>query len=142
MRQWTEPVTDRSRFDIASRTPKAFLHASDLNRIEGNIAYLSEHLNSQGYRIMPIPPKGWSVSDIPRTADLRYICESIMAIIQAYHKPAGYTDISGIPDNSPNFTDINSIEQNLAAIKTLIRGTISAYRHSGTFNLGMEGIRT
>jgi hypothetical protein len=120
MRQWIEPVTDRGRFDIASRTPKAFLHASDLNRIENNIAYLSERLNIQGYRIMTIPPKGWDRDMVPRVSDLRYICEGILAIIQAYHIPDGYTDISGIPDKAPDFTDINNIEYNIASIKALI----------------------
>ena len=128
MRQWTEPITDRSRLDIMGRTLKAYLHAGDLNRIESNIAYLSERLKRQGYSIHVIAVNDWNRDDIPRAADIRHICESIAAITQAYYEPDDYTGISDIPDRALHYSDVNSIEKNLSGIKDLIdRGLKHSY---------------
>jgi len=120
MRLWTEAVTDRSRHDIISGTPKAYLHAADMNRIESNIAYLSERLSRQGYRIQAAEPTVWSRDGVPRVADIVYISGSIQAITRAYYEPDGYTDISDLPGKALDYTDINNVERNLAGIKALI----------------------
>jgi len=120
MREWTEAITDRSRLDIMEGSPKAYLHDGDLNRIENNLAYLSERLSLLGYSIQIVAPKNWSRSDIPRVADIGRICDRIAAITQAYYAPDGYIGISDIRDKALDYRDINSIEKNLSGIKDLI----------------------
>jgi hypothetical protein len=128
MRAWTEAVTDRNRLDLIGRTPKAYLHASDLNRIESNIAYLSDRLGKLGYSIQVIAEKDWCRDDIPKIDDMRHICDSIVVITQAYYIPDVYTDISDIPDRALHYSDVNDIEKNLSSVKDLIeRGATHSY---------------
>jgi len=128
MRVWTEAVTDRNRVDIMARTPKAYLHATDFNRIEGNIAYLSERLDRLGYNIRLIQENNRDRDDIPKSADFKHICDSIEVITQAYYEPDDYADISEIPGKVLDYMDINNIEKNLSGIKDLIdRGTSHNY---------------
>ena len=128
MREWTEAITDRTGLDIMGRTPKAYLHASDLNRIESNMAYLSMRLNRLGYSIQLTAVNDWSRDCIPKAADIWHICDSITAITQAYYEPDGYIDISDIPDKALHYSGVNSIEKNLSVIKDLIdRGLTHSY---------------
>jgi len=120
MTKWITPITDRSILDITVKTPKAYLNVTDLSRIESNIAYLSKRLSLLGYRIKQTIPIDWAKCGVPRVADIQRICESILEIVNVYHKPCEYTDLSGIPNKPLHFTDINAIEQNLSQILSLI----------------------
>jgi len=125
MRKWIEPVTDRSLLDIKVRAPKAFLHADDLNRIESNIAYLSERINRLGYNIEAVLPTDWRKCAVPRVADVERICDNILKIINAYRKPDGYTDLSDIPQKALHITDVNDLERNLLLLLELLESGLS-----------------
>jgi len=118
---WITPVINRTQIDIENKNvKKAYINKSDLNRIEGNIAYLSEFLHSKGYKIQPFPPVSWTNEGIPTTDDIRRICDSIKAITEAYYEPRGYADISGISEKRLGFDDANHVEENLYEIKALL----------------------
>ena len=117
---WKTPITDRVQADIDSKDPKAYLNIIDLNRIEENIAYLSEFLSLNGYEIQPFLPVVWTKENIPTTEDIRRICGRIKAITDAYYEPRGYTDISGLYEKRLDFKDANHVEENLAEIKALL----------------------
>jgi hypothetical protein len=125
MREWIKTITDRNQDDIINKTPKAYLHASDLNRIKNNVAHLSEWLRSQGFAAPPIQPVNWNMNDVPNIADIRHICDSILAITQAFDTPNDYADLSAIPNKALTYTDVNNIERNLSGIKVLIEQMLS-----------------
>ncbi|HBU13069.1 MAG TPA: hypothetical protein DEB31_10230 [Clostridiales bacterium] len=134
MSAWIEPIADRNQSDIENKTPKAFLNMVDINRIEGNIAYLSETLSAQGYHIQPIQPVDWERSGIPKPLDMQKICDNIEAIVAAYYEPDGYADLAGIPDKTLDYADINKVESNLWGIKALFdAGLTHNYLHQYTY---------
>ena len=127
---WIMPVADRTQADIDNRTQKAYLNAIDLNRIEGNIAYLSDTLNSYTYQIQPVLPTEWNLEDILNPADIENITDKIKTITEAYYEPIGFIDLSDLPEKSLDYEDINHIEQNLLGIKSLLDSGIH-YTTSG-----------
>jgi len=119
MRSWIRPITDRNQLDLTRRTAKAFLNVADLNRIESNLAYLSERLNNLGYKVMPVKVENWNKTKVPRVVNIQNICNSVIDITRAYYNPDEYTDISRIPNSPLHFSHINSIEQILADLHRL-----------------------
>jgi len=98
MIKWKTPVTDRAYEDALNKTPAFYLNKRDLNRIEGNIDYLSVALYYEDYgikRILPMP-KSWRTESIPTTADIERICKNIKSLAIAYSYD---TDISGYGEN-------------------------------------------
>ena len=126
---WVSPVTDRTSADVAARVSKAFIHAEDLRRIEGNVEYLSKYLNSRRYNIAVFPTKLWLRENIPTTADIRRIGDRIEAIIEAYFRPDVYVDISDLFDRRLTVSDVNNVERNLLGIKTLLEMGIHYNTH-------------
>jgi hypothetical protein len=134
---WISPVTDRAQSDIDGKTSKAYLNTADLNRIEGNIAHLSEFLNSKGYKIPLFPPVVWTKKGIPTTEDIQRICGRVKAITEAYYEPKKYMDISGLYEKRLDFNDVNYVEENLREIKELLNrgihyntwGDLAPYTH-------------
>jgi len=81
MREWIEAVTDRNRIDIMNRTPNAYLNASDLNRIGGNLRYVRELLRELGRNAPMITCRDdWEMSDVPRESDIGKIKTDVTAL--------------------------------------------------------------
>ena len=117
---WTTPVTNRSIADIRARNEKAFLNAGDMNRIESNIAYLSETLNLLFYPNQTQAKTDWDKQDIPAKDDIGRICGGISSIRDSFYTPAGYKDCSDLPDKALDYEDINLLEMNLRLLKMLL----------------------
>ena len=132
---WQEPVTDRAQADIDAKTPgsKAYLNAADINRIEGNIAYLSGVLNGRYYLNQTRSKTGWDKSGIPNKGDIRRICGNITAIRNAFRAPAGLSGVSGLPGKVLDYEDINLLEKNLLEIKKLLDWMAEGFRPAGSF---------
>jgi len=124
-RQWIEPIIDRSRMDILSRTPRAYLNVVDIRRIESNIVYLSELLGIHGYNFEAIEAKDWNNDDITKVADIRSICENIVSIVRAYHELEGYAQLLEITFESLDYTDVNAIERVLFELHRLLMNSDS-----------------
>lgn len=111
---------------------KGCLNLSDLNRIEGNIAYLAELMESFSYS-PNIHGKQWSIADMPTQNDMERIIENIRALISAYYSPDAPPSL---PITMLSYADINAIEENLYLIKQLLDYMQSSFKKVGTIKSG------
>jgi len=149
MSVWIDPVFDRTQEDVSVAEEKiqewikakltgnpietyelkGCLNLTDINRIEGNIQYLSDRLDELHY-----PPgtscKVWERSGLPTERDIRRILSNVNLIISAYYQQ---DNVSAVPDDMGTYTDINAIEENLYRIKQLLDSMIAGFQKSGMF---------
>ena len=111
---------------------KGCLNQSDINRIEGNIAYLAEQLSSLDYPVS-IPTKQWSKDDLPNGLDIQRIIDNIRSLVNAFYQP---NDAPDLPTTMLSYNDINSIEKNIDLIKYLLDCMVSSFKKSGAFKSG------
>ncbi len=105
---WQTPIYDRTQSDINNKTSKGYLNISDLNRIEGNIAYVAEIMG------VSVQKKEWNILSLPTSADFTRIGKNI-AILE---KKIVFTTYEDYPDNPINtFEKVNIIEALIMAIK-------------------------
>lgn len=152
MAVWIDPVFDRTQEDVSIAEEKiqewikakltgnpietyelkGCLNLTDINRIEGNIQYLSDRLDELHY-----PPatscKVWERSGLPTERDIRRILSNVNLIISAYYQQ---DDVSAVPGSMGNYTDINAIEENLYRIKQLLDSMVASFQKSGMFQSG------
>lgn len=150
--KWNDPVFDRTQQDvdfarskikewISSDSPEVYelkgcLNVSDLNRIEGNLEYISNTLNNFGYPTT-IQCKDWNLSKIPTVSDAERIFDNIRNIHFAFFIP---NDAPELPNAMLNFEEINSIEENLYLLYILIHVMRDSFKKSGTFVSGSRRI--
>ena len=111
---------------------KGCLNLLDLNRIEGNIDYLAERMESYSYA-PNIHGKRWSKVDMPNEEDMSRIIENIRALISAYYSPA---NPPSLPTTMLSYSDINAIEENLYLIKELLDCMAKSFKAVGTIKSG------
>lgn len=111
---------------------KGCLNLSDLNRIEGNIAYLAELMESYSYS-PNIHYKHWVMTDMPNQSDVSRIIENIRSLIGAYYSP---DNPPSLPSTMLSYTDINAIEENLYLIKQLLECMQSSFEKAGAMRSG------
>lgn len=152
MAVWIEPIFDRTNEDISFAQTKiqgwiaakmsgaivetyelkGCLNLTDINRIEGNIQYLSDRLDELNY-----PPgtscKMWERNGLPTERDVRRILNNLKLIIAAYYQQ---DEIADVPEDMNTFSDINAIEENLYAIKQLLDSMVDGFQKSGKFQSG------
>lgn len=156
MVEWIEPVFDRTLDDIEFAKKqiqewiqnklasgnvktcelKGCFNVTDINRIEGNIRYITDKLNFWGYKT-ETECKTWELKDIPTVNDVNRILTNLRILVTAYHKKR---NISDIPWNMINFRDINAIEENLFYINELIEIMIKSLQKCGMFKSGAKRI--
>ena len=111
---------------------KGCLNLVDLNRIEGNIAYLAEKMESYSYA-PNIRGKRWTNVDMPNQNDMSRIVENIRSLIAAYYSP---DNPPSLPTTMLTYNDINAIEENLYLIKQLLDCMQSSFKIVGTIKSG------
>jgi hypothetical protein len=111
---------------------KGCLNLLDLNRIEGNIAYLAEKMESYSYA-PNIHGKQWARGDMPNQNDMSRIVENIRSLIAAFYSPA---NPPSLPTTMLSYNDINAIEQNLFLIKQMLDCMVSSFKAVGTIKSG------
>lgn len=146
---WIAPITDRTLSDVvrvetfakkirqhgfdhltaAERQEwlsglKGALNAKDLNRIEGNMAFLVESLGPLGYYLLfprdddfnPEVHTSWGNSDIPLKEDLARILANAKGLSKSL-----YIKTMPLPSslNSPGYEDINKIENLLLYMRSV-----------------------
>lgn len=119
--EWIDPVTDRTQYDVDRARSyinsmkgryetlegmKGCLNISDLNRIEGNIKYLSDILS------LSLTSKEWTISEIPTSSDESRIIGNTSSLLSAISLENPPT----IPDNLYSYSDFNEIEDILLTI--------------------------
>ncbi len=105
---WKQPIYDRTMQDIYDKTKKAYLNVEDLNRIEGNIAYIGVMM------AVEVETKTWSKTSLPTAADFVRIGNNI-AKLKEHVDYTTYPDYPSVPIN--NFQKINTIEMLLESIQ-------------------------
>ena len=111
---------------------KGCLNLLDLNRIEGDIAYLAEKMESYSYS-PNIHDRRWEKSDLPNQNDMSRIIENIRALMSAFYSP---DSPPSLPDTMLSYNDINAIEENLYLIKQLLDCMQSSFKQAGTIKSG------
>lgn len=135
---WITPVVDRTLTDVSyARSNRGNLSYNkgalnlehDLNRIEGNCEYLVGQLNSYGYLISITVKTDWTEDDFLFQFEVDRIRDNVNAMIDAYHKMQGSPDIRYW--DSLDWTDANSLEQNLKNIDTLLQRMTAVFLRCG-----------
>lgn len=152
MAEWRTPVFDRTREDVeyaiktiaewvnsdmsvdplAVHDLKGCLNVSDINRIEGNIAYLAERLNGYGYS-PDVSTKSWTRSGLPNETDISRILYNIRAIVDNFYQQS---KAPAVPYRLQGYEDVNSAEENLVLIKELLDCMVASFKKSGTVQSG------
>lgn len=111
---------------------KGCLNLADLNRIEGNIAYLANKMESFSYS-PNIHGKQWTNVDMPNQNDMSRIVENIRSLISAFYSP---DNPPSLPTTMLSYNDINAIEENLYLIKEILDCMQSSFKKVGTIKSG------
>jgi hypothetical protein len=111
---------------------KGCLNLLDLNRIEGNIAFLAETMENFSYS-PNIHGKRWNRVDMPNQNDMSRIIENIRALISAFYSP---DNPPSLPTTMLSYSDINAIEENLYLLKELLDVMQTSFKKAGTIKSG------
>ena len=125
---WIEPITDREESDIKNKTPKAYINVADLNRIEGNVEYLTEKLNEFLFSIQTRSKTDWDNSKIPFKSDIERISKNVTKIKDSYYRPNDFKDIPNLENKRLDYEDINLIEKDLQRLKRLLDRMIADFK--------------
>lgn len=113
---------------------KGCLNTMDINRIEENIAYLSERLLELAYPTR-VSVKTWNKGDLPTQMDIQRIIDNIRALIDGF--PIS-TNAPTLPSTMTSYNDINTIEENIDLIKYFIDCMVNSFRKVGTIKSGSK----
>jgi hypothetical protein len=111
---------------------KGCLNLLDLNRIEGNIAFLAEQMENFSYS-PNIHGKQWGRVDMPNQNDMSRIIENIRDLLRAFYSP---DNPPSLPTTMLSYEDINAIEENLYLIKQLLDVMQTSFKKVGTIKSG------
>lgn len=111
---------------------KGCLNLLDLNRIEENIAYLADKMESYSYS-PNIHEKRWKDADLPNQNDMSRIIDNIRALTDAFYSP---DNPPSLPTTMLSYHDVNAIEENLYLIKQLLDCMESSFKQVGTIKSG------
>lgn len=108
----------------------------DLNRIEDNIAFLAENMESFSYA-PNIRGKQWSRVDMPNQNDMSRIIENIRSLISAFYSP---DNPPSLPTTMLSYGDINAIEENLYLLKQMLDCMQTSFKKVGTIKSGTRSL--
>ena len=111
---------------------KGCLNLLDLNRIEENIAFLAEKMESFSYS-PNIHGKRWGRGDMPNQDDMSRIVENIRDLIRSFYSP---DNPPSLPTTMLSYQDINAIEENLFLIKQILDCMQTSFKKVGTVKCG------
>lgn len=111
---------------------KGCLNVFDINRIEENIAYLSEKLNELSYANSVIT-KRWSKDNLPTDVEIQRITENVKELVASFYRPS---DAPSIPATMSSYDNINALERNIDLIKYLLDCMVNSFMKSNTFKSG------
>lgn len=112
---------------------KGCLNQLDIDRIEENIAYLSEKLTSLDYPSNIIIIKRWGKDNLPNEQDIQRIIDNVKSLITSFYQPSG---VPILPITMLSYNDINSIERNIDLIKYLLDCMVNSFKKTGVYKSG------
>ena len=113
---------------------KGCLNLSDLNRIEGDIAYLAEKLENYYYPTHT-NCKVWIDKDIPNQNDMSRIVYNIRYLMDSFYT---LDNPPPLPNTMMRYDEINAIEENLHLIKEVLDCMQKSFKKSGTVKCGAK----
>lgn len=150
---WQTPVTDRTQEDydfakqkiaewIADPTLvrydlKGCMNISDINRIEGNIKYLSDRLNELYYRNSTSTFSSWGRESIPTTTEVSRIIQNVNSLVRAYPLRG---NAPTVPTNLNSIDDVNNVEKILLIIRENIEMMVSSFKKCGTIHCSSTSV--
>ena len=111
---------------------KGCLNPLDINRIEGNIAYLSERFTELSYP-PTVSTREWEKGGLPTELDVQRIVSNVRSLVSAFYQPS---DAPTLPNSISSYQDINSIEKNIDLIKYLLDCMVNSFKKAGAFKCG------
>ena len=111
---------------------KGCVNLIDLNRIEGNIAYLSEKLSELDYS-SSVLTKQWDKGDLPTENDIQRIISNIRSLVDSFYQPS---NAPALPSSMLSYGDVNSIERNIDLIKYLLDCMVNSFKKVGSYKSG------
>lgn len=119
---WIQPVYDRTINDVQNKTSKGYLNYTDMNRIEGNIAWIGELMG------VSVEIKTWTTLTVPTSADFTRIKDNI----ELLKEHITFTKYDSSPDNPINTYDkVNQIETLIDAIEGDFEIVLGANLYAG-----------
>ena len=150
MASWITPVYDRTIADVNYAIAKiaewrdtnskdvyelkGCFNVSDINRIEGNIQYLSDNLSAL-YYFPHTRSMSWDNKGLPSIVDISRIMDNIKKIISSYFQ---YDTAPNLPETMLNYEQVNDVEENLYLLKEMLDNMKSMFRECGTLICGEE----
>jgi len=139
---WITPITDSAQADIINRTSRAFSNASDLNRIEGNIAWLVNELRRHSVFVDTVSETNWNQTKLPTTQDLQRIRDNInnLPVFVFAKRPDLRFTMQSISDQQLqqlHFTTVNMLEFNLQMLRHMTDRMPVVYRQA-SFQAGRQ----
>lgn len=143
---WITPIYDRTMADVSialrkiqewkqsgatsTEELKGCFNVSDMNRIEGNIRYLSDTL-SELYYFNKLTTKTWGRDGLPTTSDMKRLIDNTRSLILSFSEHA-----PELPTTLLTITDVNCIEENLHKVKLILDVMTGAFRECDTLECG------
>jgi hypothetical protein len=135
---WITPIADRTATDISyAKANRGNVAANkgtlnpriDLNRIEGNCAYLAGQLNAYGYYVVITVKTDWTDDDFPRQSEVDRIRDNVNTLLDMLYKLPGSPDIRYW--DSLDWNDMNSLEQNILNLDILLQRMAAVFLRCG-----------
>jgi len=139
---WIAPITDRTVTDIANRTARGFLNVVDINRIEGNVAWLVNELRRFNIFVNATSVTNWNASRLPVITDLQRIRNNIANLGPPAFavRPDLRFNLHVINDvrfPQLDFTTVNLLEMNLLLLRRMTDRMPIIYRQA-SFQAGQQ----
>jgi len=132
---WITPITDRSAADITNRTSKGFFNETDINRIEGNIAWLVYQLARFNFFTNATTVTNWYMHSLPNISDFYRIRDNILATaadVRQARPDIRFTleNMSDLQFEHLNYATVNVLEQNILILWDVITRMSTIYRQA------------
>lgn len=143
---WITPVFDRTQADVEFAIQKiqewkltgsleitdlkGCFNVSDINRIEGDIQYLSDNL-SELYYFSSVVTKTWDKASLPTMDDINRLIQNTQTLILSI-----CDDAPELPTTLLTITDVNTLEGNLNKIKMILDDMTASFLECDTFECG------
>ena len=115
---------------------KGCLNQFDINRIEGNIAFLAEKFTELSYP-SDVDTRQWEKDNLPTEKDIQRIIANIRSLVATFYQPP---NAPALPSTILNYNDINSIEKNIDLIKHVLDCMVGSFKKVGAYKCGATNL--
>ncbi|MEL7654749.1 MAG: hypothetical protein AAGU75_02445, partial [Bacillota bacterium] len=133
-----EPGQMKIMDSMNSRQLEGIIESLDIDLTGGFIANIkiTGKLYTYGYSVSITVKTDWVNTDKPTSSQINRIRDNANALLTGYHKLTGSPDIRYW--DSLDYSDVNSLEQNILNIDTLLIKMIADFRFSGEICSGED----